>query len=99
MREFKVGDRVRYAHDSRAGEMSRNGKVGTIVKVTSFTFKGSVYSCYAVVFDEKVYLGHTLGGLCPDEYGWWCPCDNLELVEVPVKHTAEDLYEFWQCNK
>lgn len=79
--------------------MSKDGKVGTIIKIIFVPFGGNTRLCHAVVFDEKVYRGHTLGGLCPDGHGWYCFSGNLELVESSIKHTAEDLYEFWQCSK
>lgn len=72
MREFKIGDRVRYIRKSTI-----YGSVGTVVTVGN----GSS----GVRFDNASDDFHDLGGLCESHHGWWANNENLELANESDK--------------
>ena len=69
MADFKVGMRVKALHDHMG--RSIKGLIGTVRSCN-----GSV----GVEFDANMH-GHDLGGLCEKGYGWYVPCNILEVIE------------------
>lgn len=77
MRDFKVGDRVKYIGTNS----NYKGKVGTIVTIDDDSIP------YGIEFDEKVYGGHSLDGECEYGYGSWF---ELEEIELLINSTLEN---------
>lgn len=77
MREFKVGDRIKYIGTNS----NYKGKVGTIVTIDDDSIP------YGIEFDEKVYGGHSLDGECEYGYGSWF---ELEEIELLINSTLEN---------
>lgn len=82
MRDFKVGDRVKYIGTNS----NYKGKVGTIVTIDDDSIP------YGIEFDEKVYGGHTLDGECEYGYGSWFELEEIELINPTLEdYTDQEL--------
>lgn len=82
MRNFKVGDRVKYIGTNS----NYKGKVGTIVIIDDDSVP------YGIEFDEKVYGGHSLDGECEYGYGEWVELEEIELINPILEdYTTEEL--------
>ena len=79
MRDFKVGDRVKYIGTNS----NYKGKVGTIVTIDDDSIP------YGVEFDEKVCGGHTLDGECEYGYGKWFELEEIELIKLTLENYTD----------
>ena len=76
--KFKVGDKVCYKHPN-SDDNVEVGEVGTICGISKVTGN------YGVAFETKDTYKHNCGGLCHDNYGWWCSGDTLEPADNIVR--------------
>lgn len=81
---FKVGDKVRYKHQDPADNVEV-GEVGTICGISEVTGN------YGVAFETKDVFKHNCGGLCRDNYGWWCNENALEPVVPTLAEIKEKM--------
>ena len=72
--KFKVGDKVCYKHPN-PNDNVEVGEVGTICGISEVTGN------YGVAFETKDIYKHNCGGLCCDNYGWWCEENTLEPAD------------------
>lgn len=84
MKEFKVGDRIRYI----GVDKDYSGKCGTIIVVDN-----SVNLLpYGVKFDERIAMGHDLNEQCEDGYGLWVGAGDIKLVYSTLEgYTDQEL--------
>lgn len=85
MREFKVGDRIRYI----GVDEDYKDKCGTIIVIDN-----SVNLLpYGVKFDERIVIGHNLNEQCEDGYGLWLGADDMKLVleDYTIQELEEEL--------
>lgn len=81
MREFKVGDRIRYI----GVDKDYSGKCGTIIVIDN-----SVNLLpYGVKFDERIAIGHDLNEQCEDGYGLWVGADDMKLVYPTLENYTD----------
>ncbi len=80
--KFKVGDKVRYKRQN-PNDNVEVGEVGTICGIRESR------NDYGVAFETKDVYKHSCGGLCHDNYGWWCGEDTLEPADSKILRMAD----------
>ena len=80
--KYKIGDKVRYKCQN-PNDNVEVGEVGTICGISKVTGK------YGVAFETKDIYKHNCGGLCRDNYGWWCGENTLEPVDSKTLRMAD----------
>ena len=80
--KFKVGDKVCYKHPNPNDNVEA-GEVGTICGISKVTGN------YGVAFEIKDIYKHNCGGLCCDNYGWWCGENTLEPADSKLLCAAD----------
>lgn len=80
--KFKVGDKVCYKHPDPHDNVEV-GEVGTICGISEVT------GHYGVAFETKDTYKHNCGGLCRDNYGWWCDESTLEPADSKILRMAD----------